>query len=115
MCVLLEKKESIEKSFEKLLKYKKHFRILIFLDKENHLENPYMLVWRVVNNLDAQRDIFIKNDCVALNATAKNEFEAYQREWPKQTDCSQKIVENLILRNIIEEDTKLFKQFEIFG
>ncbi|HEC1236881.1 TPA: menaquinone biosynthesis decarboxylase [Campylobacter upsaliensis] len=115
VCILYDKKESVKASFEKLLKYKKHFRILIFLDKENHLENPYMLVWRVVNNLDAQRDIFIKNDCVALNATAKNEFEAYQREWPKQTDCSKKVVENLILRNIIEEDTKLFKQFEIFG
>lgn len=115
VCILYDKKESVKASFEKLLKYKKHFRILIFLDKENHLENPYMLVWRVVNNLDAQRDIFIKNDCVALNATAKNEFENYQREWPKQTDCSKKVVENLILRNIIEEDTKLFKQFEIFG
>ncbi|EAL7259200.1 menaquinone biosynthesis decarboxylase, partial [Campylobacter coli] len=60
VCILLDKKEKIEQSFDKLLEFKKHFRILVFLDAENKLENSYMLVWRVVNNIDAKRDIFIK-------------------------------------------------------
>ncbi|EAJ2761367.1 menaquinone biosynthesis decarboxylase, partial [Campylobacter jejuni] len=53
VCILLDKKEKIEQSFDKLLEFKKHFRILVFLDAENKLENSYMLVWRVVNNIDA--------------------------------------------------------------
>ncbi|EFV4303801.1 menaquinone biosynthesis decarboxylase, partial [Campylobacter jejuni] len=56
VCILLDKKEKIEQSFDKLLEFKKHFRILVFLDAENKLENSYMLVWRVVNNIDAKRD-----------------------------------------------------------
>ncbi|EFP1157278.1 menaquinone biosynthesis decarboxylase, partial [Campylobacter jejuni] len=62
VCILLDKKEKIEQSFDKLLEFKKHFRILVFLDAENKLENSYMLVWRVVNNIDAKRDIFIKEE-----------------------------------------------------
>ncbi|EKM2537110.1 menaquinone biosynthesis decarboxylase, partial [Campylobacter coli] len=62
VCILLDKKEKIKQSFDKLLEFKKHFRILVFLDAENKLENSYMLVWRVVNNIDAKRDIFIKEE-----------------------------------------------------
>ncbi len=51
VCILLDKKEKIEQSFDKLLEFKKYFRILVFLDAENKLENSYMLVWRVVNNI----------------------------------------------------------------
>ena len=64
VCILLDKKEPVKKSFERLLKFARHFKILIFLDKENRLENPYMLVWRVVNNIDAKRDIFFGKDFV---------------------------------------------------
>ncbi|EIA0017793.1 menaquinone biosynthesis decarboxylase, partial [Campylobacter jejuni] len=38
VCILLDKKEKIEQSFDKLLEFKKHFRILVFLDAENKLE-----------------------------------------------------------------------------
>ncbi|EAL6923010.1 menaquinone biosynthesis decarboxylase, partial [Campylobacter jejuni] len=68
VCILLDKKEKIEQSFDKLLEFKKHFRILVFLDAENKLENSYMLVWRVVNNIDAKRDIFIKEERLGVDA-----------------------------------------------
>ncbi|EAL6671370.1 menaquinone biosynthesis decarboxylase, partial [Campylobacter coli] len=71
VCILLDKKEKIEQSFDKLLEFKKHFRILVFLDAENKLENSYMLVWRVVNNIDAKRDIFIKEERLGVDASAK--------------------------------------------
>ncbi|HEG8277394.1 TPA: menaquinone biosynthesis decarboxylase, partial [Campylobacter coli] len=73
VCILLDKKEKIEQSFDKLLEFKKHFRILVFLDAENKLENSYMLVWRVVNNIDAKRDIFIKEERLGVDASAKGE------------------------------------------
>ncbi|ECH3696626.1 menaquinone biosynthesis decarboxylase [Campylobacter coli] len=115
VCILLDKKEKIEQSFEKLLEFKKHFRILIFLDTNNKLENPYMLVWRVVNNIDAKRDIFIKADRVGVDATAKGLVEGYERVWPKQTDCTKSVIEDLILRNILENNPELFSKFEILG
>lgn len=114
VCVLLDKKEKIEQSFDKLLEFKKHFRILVFLDTENKLENPYMLVWRVVNNIDAKRDIFIKEKRLGVDASAKGEAEGYLRTWPKQTDCTKSVIEDLILRNILENNPYLFNKFEIF-
>ncbi|HIC7070693.1 TPA: menaquinone biosynthesis decarboxylase, partial [Campylobacter jejuni] len=101
VCILLDKKEKIEQSFDKLLEFKKHFRILVFLDVENKLENSYMLVWRVVNNIDAKRDIFIKEERLGVDASAKGEAEGYLRAWPKQTDCTKSVIEDLILRNIL--------------
>lgn len=114
ICILLDKKEKIEQSFDKLLEFKKHFRILVFLDAENKLENSYMLVWRVVNNIDAKRDIFIKEERLGVDASAKGEAEGYLRAWPKQTDCTKSVIEDLILRNILENNPDLFNKFEIF-
>ncbi|HIC4179982.1 TPA: menaquinone biosynthesis decarboxylase, partial [Campylobacter jejuni] len=112
VCILLDKKEKIEQSFDKLLEFKKHFRILVFLDAENKLENSYMLVWRVVNNIDAKRDIFIKEERLGVDASAKGEAEGYLRAWPKQTDCTKSVIEDLILRNILENNPDLFNKFE---
>ncbi|EAH7035978.1 menaquinone biosynthesis decarboxylase [Campylobacter jejuni] len=114
VCILLDKKEKIEQSFDKFLEFKKHFRILVFLDAENKLENSYMLVWRVVNNIDAKRDIFIKEERLGVDASAKGEAEGYLRAWPKQTDCTKSVIEDLILRNILENNPDLFNKFEIF-
>ncbi|ENP4046558.1 menaquinone biosynthesis decarboxylase [Campylobacter jejuni] len=114
VCILLDKKEKIEQSFDKLLEFKKHFRILVFLDAENKLENSYMLVWRVVNNIDAKRDIFIKEERLGVDASAKGEAEGYLRAWPKQTDCTKSVIEDLILCNILENNPDLFNKFEIF-
>ncbi|ELK4418763.1 menaquinone biosynthesis decarboxylase [Campylobacter coli] len=114
VCILLDKKEKIKQSFGKLLEFKKHFRILVFLDAENKLENSYMLVWRVVNNIDAKRDIFIKEERLGVDASAKGEAEGYLRAWPKQTDCTKSVIEDLILRNILENNPDLFNKFEIF-
>ncbi len=106
VCILLDKKEKIKQSFDKLLEFKKHFRILVFLDAENKLENSYMLVWRVVNNIDAKRDIFIKEERLGVDASAKGEAEGYLRAWPKQTDCTKSVIEDLILRNILKRILK---------
>ncbi|HFP7785868.1 TPA: menaquinone biosynthesis decarboxylase [Campylobacter jejuni] len=114
VCILLDKKEKIEQSFDKLLEFKKYFRILVFLDAENKLENSYMLVWRVVNNIDAKRDIFIKEERLGVDASAKGEAEGYLRAWPKQTDCTKSVIEDLILHNILENNPDLFNKFEIF-
>lgn len=73
-----------------------------------------MLVWRVVNNIDAKRDFFIEEERLGIDASTKGALENYPRIWPKQTDCSKKVIEDLILRKILEDNPKLFAKFEIF-
>ena len=150
VCVLLDKKELVKKSFERLLKFAKHFKIIVFLDSHNRLQNPYMLVWRVVNNIDAKRDIFFGKDfinensanfkakgensqlnsvnsseksensnenlahCIGIDATAKGELEKHPRKWALQVDCTQKVIEDLIKRKLIDKDSALFDKFELF-
>ena len=43
------------------------------------IENPYMLFWRVINNIDALRDIYINGENLYVEATAKDELEGYTR------------------------------------
>ena len=74
----------------------KHLRILILLDdSKNDLENLYMILWRVVNNIDSKRDIRILGEIVVIDATDKNADDGYHREWPKETDCDSKTLESL--------------------
>ncbi|MDO5045326.1 MAG: menaquinone biosynthesis decarboxylase, partial [Campylobacter sp.] len=116
ICVIRYAKNRLVKlAFKDLLAFKEHFKLLVFVGDENCLENPYMLVWRVTNNIDALRDIYIKDSVICVDATAKGELEGYTREWPKQTDCTREVVDSLIKRGIVENDEKLFKKFEIFG
>ncbi|EAL2600791.1 hypothetical protein ACWK36_001135, partial [Campylobacter jejuni] len=49
-----------------------------------------------------------------VDASAKGEAEGYLRAWPKQTDCTKSVIEDLILRNILENNPDLFNKFEIF-
>lgn len=114
VCVLLDKKEKLKKSFKKLVQFDKHFKILVFLDSYNRLENPYMLLWRVVNNIDAKRDIFISKNCVGIDATAKGKLEKHPRKWALQVDCTKKVIENLVQRKLIEDDKALFQRFELY-
>ncbi|MCD8213887.1 MAG: menaquinone biosynthesis decarboxylase, partial [Campylobacter sp.] len=114
VLVNLDKSELVKKSFERLLKFKAHFKILIFTDIKNDLDNLYMSVWRIVNNIDALRDVFVLEGRFCIDATSKEAWEEYERQWPDETMCSREVVNSLIKRGIIEDEPKLFKKFEIF-
>lgn len=115
LCIILDEKQKVSELFKKALSLKKHFRILVFLGKENSLKNPYMLVWRVVNNIDAKRDIYINEDLLAIDAQAKDKSDDYERQWPEQTDCSKEVLKELIKRGLLKEDKELFDKFELCG
>ena len=74
-----------------------------------------MLVWRVVNNIDAKRDIYINEDLLAIDAQAKDKSDGYERQWPEQTDCSKEVLKELIKRGLLKEDKELFDNFELCG
>ena len=101
--------------FKALLSFKAHFKILIFLDEKARLDNDYMNVWRITNNIDALRDIFIDGEQICIDATSKGEIENYPRKWPDETNCTRSVINELIKKGLLENDLKFFEKYEIFG
>ncbi|CZE50847.1 menaquinone biosynthesis decarboxylase [Campylobacter geochelonis] len=110
-----DKKSLVKDSFKKLLEFRNHFKILIFFDTTNAISNIYMSVWRVTNNIDALRDIFIDKEQICVDATVKFEWEGYTRGWPDETNCTKEVIKSLIDRQLIDDDNEVFRKFEIMG
>ena len=110
-----KKDRPVKELFEKLLIFKEFFKLLVVVDMQNYLENPYMLLWRVTNNIDAMRDIYAESEHFCVDATSKDELEGYMRGWPMQTDCEREVVATLVKRGVVKDEPELFHKFEIFG
>ena len=92
-----------------------HCRIIFVLDsKDNDLSNLYMCIWRITNNIDAQRDILVKNGVVLIDATAKGILENHKREWSLDVTCTRSVVEHLVNIGVIDRDEELWKKYQIF-
>ncbi|BCX79208.1 menaquinone biosynthesis decarboxylase [Campylobacter sp. 19-13652] len=116
ICVVkFDKSVSAALVLERLGALREHFRIIVLLDSDARLKNPYMIIWRVVNNIDAKRDIYINGELVCVDATKKGENDGYTRAWPNMTDCTKSVVKSLADRGIVGYDEVLFEKFEIFG
>lgn len=94
-----------------------HLRIVFVLDaRKNDLKNPYMLTWRITNNIDAKRDIWIDSGVVFIDASDKGKEDNYQREWPKQTDCTQSVIKNLQQKGLLQDiDDEFLRSYQILG
>lgn len=115
ICVIaLEKKASIKEMLENFKAISEYIKILFIVDKEqNEVDNPYMLVWRVVNNIDAKRDIFLTKDFVVVDATNKSEIDGYTREWPNDVTCNPKVISELIDKKIIHVKKEFLKHYHV--
>ncbi len=99
--------------FESLLPLQKHLRIVVFVDEcHNDVANPYMLLWRVFNNIDAQRDVWL-SPFIGIDATTKSTLDGYTREWPKDVDCDPTVIDNLRKRGIIDCDDALINTYQL--
>ncbi len=89
--------------------------IIIFVDShKNHLTNPYMLTWRIVNNIDAKRDILIVENLVFIDATDKSTCDGHLREWPQDTNCSPSVIATLKKKGLIDDiDDEFLEHFGI--
>lgn len=98
--------------FESLQDY---LSIIIFVDSgKNNLNNPYMLTWRIVNNIDAKRDILIADSLVFVDATDKSTCDGYMREWPQDTNCTQSVINALKEKGLIDDiDDEFLEHFGI--
>jgi 4-hydroxy-3-polyprenylbenzoate decarboxylase len=115
ICIIsVEKNRSQKYLVQELKPLFSHIKILVIVDeKNNDLENPYMLVWRVVNNIDAQRDIFIDNQTICVDATNKNKLDNFLRRWPDDVVCTKSVIDNLRERKILDIDEQFIKKWGI--
>lgn len=92
-----------------------NLRIVFLVDcAKNDLHNPYMLVWRITNNIDAKRDIWVQENVVFVDATDKNALDDYHREWPKEVRCSQAVLEFLRAKGLLEGiDEAFLRHFDV--
>ena len=112
VCVITVNKEKSQlKLIKKLKGLKAHIKVLIIVDKENNdINDVYMLVWRVVNNIDASRDVVLK-PFIAVDATNKSEIDGFTREWPGDTFCTKEVLESLQEKGLIDIDETFIKRF----
>ena len=91
-----------------------HIRIVVFVDEQkNDISNPYMLIWRVVNNIDATRDVYVSGLMVGVDGTNKNIIDGFSREWPGDVECTPSVVESLKKRGLWTLDDSLYKKYQM--
>ncbi|WP_295421699.1 menaquinone biosynthesis decarboxylase [Sulfurovum sp.] len=112
MCVItVEKQTSMKMLIVKLHELQRHIKLLVIVDKANNdIDNPYMLIWRVVNNIDAQRDVMLE-PFISIDATNKNAYDGYTREWPGDTFCTKEVLDILQEKKLINIDEVFIKKF----
>ncbi|MCV6608635.1 MAG: menaquinone biosynthesis decarboxylase [Campylobacterales bacterium] len=112
--IKVKKKFNVGELFKKMKPLEKHLKLVFVVDDmRNQLDNFYMLLWRVTNNIDARRDLFT-DGFIGLDATTKDkEYDNYHKEWPKDTDCTPSVLEDLKNRDLLDIDDEFIKRWHI--
>jgi len=114
VIISVDKTRSQKYLLEELKPLFNHIKILAIVDvKNNQLDNPYMLIWRVVNNIDSNRDIYIEGHTVGIDATNKNSHDNFKRRWPDDVVCTTSVIEDLRKRDIIDVDDNFISKWGI--
>ena len=112
--ISVNKTKNVKEYFDALVGLSTNIRIVVFVDvAKNDVFNSYMLIWRVTNNIDALRDIFISGLMVGIDGTNKNLLDGFDREWPDDVDCTLSVVESLKSRGIWDLSEKEYKKFQL--
>lgn len=114
VCIKIDRSVTASKIFESIKKLGGHAKIFVLFDNENNdLENPYMLIWRLLNNIDSQRDILHDGHTMLIDATKKTTLDGYNREWPKDTVCERDILEKLKNMGLTSFDEGFLRKWQI--
>ena len=112
--ISVKKTKNVKEYFDALIPLSTNIRIVIFVDEQkNDLFNPYMLVWRVTNNIDAQRDIYVAGLMVGIDGTNKNTLDGFERRWPDDVECTQSVITELKQKGVWDLDESVEKKFQI--
>jgi len=106
--ITLDKAKPAKDYFDALVSLSTHIRIVVFVDaKVNDVFNAYMLIWRVTNNMDSMRDVFISGLMVGIDGTNKSQIDGFTREWPDDVDCTPSVIENLKANSLWDLDENI--------
>ncbi len=113
--ISVDKTQNQKNLFEVLEPLYDNLKILIIVDdaNQNDVENSYMLIWRVVNNIDSNRDIYIDSNTICVDGTNKNSFDNFKRRWPDDVDCSKEVIDSLRQRGILDISDEFIKKFQL--
>lgn len=112
--ISLNKTKNARHYFDALLPLSMHLRIVVFVDADkNDIYNAYMLLWRVTNNMDAMRDIFISGLMVGMDGTTKNNLDGFERRWPDDVDCAPSVVKSLKSKGVWDLSENLYEKFQL--
>ena len=113
--ISVDKIRNQKKLFEDLEPLYKFLKIVVIVDakNQNDVRNPYMLVWRVVNNMDSNRDLYIEDNTICIDGTNKNDFDNFKRRWPDDVDCTPSVISSLRERGIIDISDEFIKQNQL--
>ena len=112
--ITLNKTKNTREYFDALIALSTNIRIVVFVDAEaNDVLNPYMLIWRVTNNMDALRDIFTSGLMVGIDGTNKSSIDGFSREWPDDVVCTKSVVEALEQKSLWDLEENLHKKYQL--
>ena len=112
--ISVKKRKNVKEYFDALIPLSTNMRIVVFVDEaKNDVKNPYMLVWRVTNNIDAQRDTFVSGLMVGVDGTNKNELDGFNREWPDDVECTPSVVAELKQKGVWDLESSLEQRFQL--
>ena len=113
--ITVDKTRNQKYLFDEVKALHEHIKILIIVDaaNQNDVENPYMLVWRVVNNIDSNRDLYIDSNIICLDGTNKNQHDNFKRRWPDDVDCNKEVIQSLRDRGILDISDEFIKKYQL--
>jgi 4-hydroxy-3-polyprenylbenzoate decarboxylase len=60
------------------------FSIILLYDRQVDLDDTSLLLWKLFNNVDPGRDLFIRGRQVVIDACKKGPDDGHPREWPDE-------------------------------
>ncbi len=112
--ITVQKNRSLSNLAQILSSLQAYLRIVVVVDAQNNeIHNPYMLLWRVTNNIDAGRDIMINGSIVSIDGTAKNYYDGFERQWPGDVNCTDSVVEKLKSLSLWDLEADLEKKYQL--
>ena len=110
-----EKTRPARELFDALKPLAGHIAVAVFVDtRQNDVNNPYMLVWRVTNNIDAQRDVWLE-EMIGVDGTNKDPMDGFAREWPGDVVCDKAVFNDLRARGLIDLDDETVAKYQLVG
>lgn len=64
------------------IKELENYNIMILYDKEIELSDSSLVLWKLFNNVDPERDFYRKENRLIVDACRKGPAEGYTRKWP---------------------------------